>query len=913
MLGGMRLLASLDRLRKGGLRVRILSWIFVPTVIILAAVALVIFYAYQQVTVDLVRVRDQELTRLFASQLGTDIKEYPALLVSLSRMAEFQENDQQVVQAALHEARNRLVVFDGGVVVLDNFGTLLAAAPGRPQAVGSDWSDRAFFHQIASDLQPIFSNVMPDGQGHEMVVAAVPILGDHGEFLGVMAGMFRVGASAVSAFYGEIVKLRIGEGGRTYLIDENGRVIFHNDFTHIGQDFSNQQAAEEALLGLAGSIRTQPKDQVDTLATFAPVPGTPWHLVTEQDWRTLGGESRQYQGFLVALLILGVLVPLAFVAFGVQRITRPLEELIGAAREVASGDFSRSLPAQSGDEIGQLTRQFNRMSARLQESYALLEKRVADRTQELEALYAADEEFFQHLDVSQVLQTLVDVAVNRLRADKSALMVWDDPKEHLIVRASFGFRDETLEQMVFAPGEGVVTQVATSGESAVVEDVETDPQVASRITSPEGIRSFMHFPVKVGEQVFGVLNVSFIKPRSFGVDERRLFSALAQRAALAIENARLYREEQDRRRELQTLLEVAATASSSLDLDELLATTLDRLAGEVGVSRAGVMLPDEQSGELNVRLLRPEREVSPQDLAKMTQACQIVMESGETVVVAPNEDQGLLEPGALLPMRVRGQTLGVLGIIGFERERFSKGQVVLFQSIADQMGVAVENARLYERAEQAAVAAERSRLARELHDAVTQTLFSASLIAEVLPRLWERDPEEGRRRLVEIRELSRGALAEMRTLLLELRPAALADSALGDLLKQLIEAFTSRARIPVSLEIQEQASLPIEAKVAFYRIAQEALNNVAKHAAASNVTIRMRCHAEAASLCVEDNGRGFAHNQPTPDHIGLGIMQERAQAIGASLTIDSDRDRGTRVYINWTRSDLHPNGDDKNV
>jgi signal transduction histidine kinase len=105
-------------------------------------------------------------------------------------------------------------------------------------------------------------------------------------------------------------------------------------------------------------------------------------------------------------------------------------------------------------------------------------------------------------------------------------------------------------------------------------------------------------------------------------------------------------------------------------------------------------------------------------------------------------------------------------------------------------------ARLYEQAEEAAVATERNRLARDLHDAVSQTLFSASLIAKVLPRLWERKPEEGRRRLEEVRRLTRGALAEMRTLLLELRPKALVEADLGDLLRQLTEAFIGRARIP---------------------------------------------------------------------------------------------------------------------
>ena len=157
----------------------------------------------------------------------------------------------------------------------------------------------------------------------------------------------------------------------------------------------------------------------------------------------------------------------------------------------------------------------------------------------------------------------------------------------------------------------------------------------------------------------------------------------------------------------------------------------------------------------------------------------------------------------------------------------------MFRAIAGQLSVAVENAYLFEKAEDVAIAAERNRLARDLHDAVTQTLFSASLIAEVLPRIWERDPDEGARRLAELRELTRGALAEMRTLLLELRPATLTESSLAELLRQLAQAIGGRSRLPIALHIAGERALPPETQIALYRIAQEALNNVGKHAGAN--------------------------------------------------------------------------------
>ncbi|MDO9065969.1 MAG: GAF domain-containing sensor histidine kinase, partial [Chloroflexota bacterium] len=276
--------------------------------------------------------------------------------------------------------------------------------------------------------------------------------------------------------------------------------------------------------------------------------------------------------------------------------------------------------------------------------------------------------------------------------------------------------------------------------------------------------------------------------------------------------------------------------------------------------------------------------------------------------------------GLTAPITIKDEVYGGLAFYYRERRDFTEEDLWLVATFADQVALALENARLRQRAEQAAVMAERNRLARDLHDAVTQTLFAASLIADVLPRLWERNPPEGRRRLEELRQLTRGALAEMRTLLLELRPTALVEAPLGDLLKQLAEAITGRARVPVAVMVEESSPLPPEVQVALYRIAQEALNNVAKHARATQVTVLLRLCSEpapiAAPLRVEvdkargevskelelritDNGRGFAPESISIEHLGVRIMRERAESIGATLTVDSQPGRGTQVVAVW--------------
>ncbi len=266
----------------------------------------------------------------------------------------------------------------------------------------------------------------------------------------------------------------------------------------------------------------------------------------------------------------------------------------------------------------------------------------------------------------------------------------------------------------------------------------------------------------------------------------------------------------------------------------------------------------------------------------------------------PYRGGGETEPASLLavPLRVKGVIIGTLDMVN-KPTGFTQEDVRIINLFTDQAAIAIENARLYQQAQELAAAQERQRLARDLHDAVTQTLFSASLIAEVLPRLWERSHEEGRRRLEELRQLTRGALAEMRALLLELRPAALTEVGLGDLLRQLAEAVTGRARVPVALTVESQCLLPPDVQVALYRIAQEALNNIAKHSGATQAAIVLRCLPDRVELCIHDNGRGFDQAGVSPEHLGLGIMRERAESIGAMLTIESEIGRGVEISVVW--------------
>jgi signal transduction histidine kinase len=205
--------------------------------------------------------------------------------------------------------------------------------------------------------------------------------------------------------------------------------------------------------------------------------------------------------------------------------------------------------------------------------------------------------------------------------------------------------------------------------------------------------------------------------------------------------------------------------------------------------------------------------------------------------------------------------------------------------------------------EEAATAAERQRLARELHDSVTQTLFSASVIAEATPRIWQKNLPLAERNLNQIAHMLHGALAEMRTMLLELRPDAIQGKKMTELLQVLIEANQPRINAPISLTVDGDDALPAQVMIALHRVAQEALNNVSKHAEAGAVEVKLICDQSHVRLSIRDNGRGFDPRTIPAGHFGLRTMGERLERIGGRLSIDSQPGKGTEISASWSEQE----------
>ena len=385
----------------------------------------------------------------------------------------------------------------------------------------------------------------------------------------------------------------------------------------------------------------------------------------------------------------------------------------------------------------------------------------------------------------------------------------------------------------------------------------------------------------------------------------------------------LQQQVETRTREQLTLLEISHTLASTLELQPGL--ILDQLRGIIEYVQAELFGLDdlnlialavrgplqlEQAAPFSIRLNGPETVSALFNGHRPIRIADVWSAYPPAPFLRPLLTEATALPLAgmhawmWVPLAVKGRLIGGVSVAHSQRNYFTAHHADLALTMANQVAITMVNAELYEQAQTLAVIEERQRMARNLHDAVNQSLFSAGLIAEVLPRLWEQDPEEGRRSLEDLRRLTRGALAEMRMLLVELRPSALTDTDLVDLLHLLGNALAGRMSIAVAVTVSGEGVLPTEVQEGFYRLCQEGLNNIAKHAEATRMEIHLEYDAEAGAveLRLRDDGRGFDPEHTPSGHYGLSMMRERADAVGALLSFTSEPDHGTEIVIRWTEA-----------
>jgi signal transduction histidine kinase len=245
-------------------------------------------------------------------------------------------------------------------------------------------------------------------------------------------------------------------------------------------------------------------------------------------------------------------------------------------------------------------------------------------------------------------------------------------------------------------------------------------------------------------------------------------------------------------------------------------------------------------------------------------------------------------------MRVADQLVGYLIVESATSGFFTDGHADRLGAVADQAGAALSNARLAHRVSELAAAEERQRLARDLHDAVNQSLWTAALSAESLLNDVPSDSDL-HRRIDRLRQLTRGALSEMRALLLELRPSELEHVDLRELIEHLLNALECRRTLDVTVSL-DQVRVDPTVNLTLYRIAQQALGNMTQHSNATALDLRLDA-GPPVRLRIADDGSGFDPTKVPGGHLGLRIMRERAEVIGAELEIESAPDEGTVVTV----------------
>ena len=605
-------------------------------------------------------------------------------------------------------------------------------------------------------------------------------------------------------------------------------------------------------------------------------------------------------------------------------------------------------------------------------SQAALTGRLERLSREQESLRAVVESISAELELRPLLTRILRAACRLIGATDGAIGLVDEERGLARTEAVYRMpRSELGAEM--PPGVGAAGQVLLTGCPVLLRrygDLPCPTQLGMLenavlcvpITARGRIIGFFGLGISAAPRPArragrGAAPAAPRRPRRsrkahFTHADVRTLSAFAEHAAVAIQNARRYEWERRRTERLALIARVGRIITADLRLDDMLQRAADAIHELLGYPSVAIPLiepadPDTMvlttfGGSYKHLAGREYRIPTAQGLmgaASRTRQAVLVND----VLADPRYLPTPFVPNPVaelaVPIVIGDRTLGVVNV---ESERpFSDDDAALLRIVADQLAVAIENARLYAAAQRIAALEERQRLARELHDSVTQLVFGVALLAESLGSTWRRDAAEGERRTERLVVLSREALMEMRALLAELRPATIAqpvvergaaglaaDPEAGDVPASdgnralgvaavrthgLPGALAQHARIAglaagegLHIELDTRAYVPQGAacEEALYRIAQEALNNVVKHADARRVRVKLAAGGADVQLTVEDDGAGFPDPGYTPhvgghtvEGLGLATMHERALEIGGAMRVVTARGRGTAVHV----------------
>lgn len=497
----------------------------------------------------------------------------------------------------------------------------------------------------------------------------------------------------------------------------------------------------------------------------------------------------------------------------------------------------------------------------------------------------------------------------------------DDYAETINSYMSFAMHEPDDEQppttLAFRDGFPVHRNVI-----AIPDDAPEGARAARAVAVAGGWGSVVAVPLIANGTTIGTLSCYLARQEAPSDEMLQRIMTITDHAAVAVQTSKLYAETERQLAEMTALHQTAALLNSTLDRTDVLNMIVEQAARVTGARVCG-LLELSSSGDATIpRAIYGLDHFPFSDVSILRHGPALyAIQQREPLIIRNHEDartmpwwqekfaeqvtHGPLEAFdakafIAVPFGYQGAHNAVLMLIYDHPINPDASELQLIATFADHAAVAMHNALLYEQAQQAAALEERHRLARDLHDSVTQSLFSMSLLAQVLPALWDVQPEEAKRSLDELRRLSREALAEMRALLFQLRPVALEEEGLVEALRRHIESLQRRDGPALAFAATgAEERLPLTLEEALFRVASEAVSNALKHAQAKEIAVALDIRDGTATLTVRDDGRGFdlAKHQPQPGHLGLPGMRERVERIGGGLRIESAPGAGTTIAV----------------
>ncbi len=714
------------------LQAKVLLAALIPGSIVLTIVAVIALYQYGATVLEIVEERDSKLAMLTAHQLSDGLVRHTRILDTVAGEGGVPVLDTVATRLSIATARGQLHQFDGGVTLYDRSGhaTWSTLSPNPSELPRFPEID-----SVRTSTMPVYSNVFSEpGSDHTSVTFSVPVLSDEKEFTGVVSGTAALKGQLMNAILLDSLPPSSDTGSLTYVVDGGGRSIFHSSADLIGQDFTEYPPVAEVIKGASGAnLSTSPTGE-GVISGFYPVPGTDWGVVTEQRW------SEVEQPILVSsLTVLGLLLLGAFLAIGgiwisIGRALRPIRELNAGAQRIASGDFDYTIQAETGDEVQQLAHQFNLMAQALKADYAELEERVAQRTSELadseERVRAAAEESAAMAEIGRVVGSSLDMSLvydrfasqtrRLITADVIAIMTVHAAENNFSISYMSGLSlserqpghsyslDGTVTAKTFRTGKPVLYQPGEladlSGEFPGLLPMWND-----------GLRSFLAVPLISNNEVIGVLWLGSRTEAAFGNREIEAAGRVSAQIAGAVANSQLYEQvqqffAQERKRadQFRTIAEVGRQLTSVRDPYELLASV-----GQIGTTELGyetttlgvieddvLVFPPEANPHLSKQIRRPLKgENGPEGVTGLVAA------TGKPVIVPDILDEPRYIPvgdgpparsSVTVQVSAGGNALGVLHSQNRRPDAFDEADQVVLQALAQEIGIALENARIFE-------------------------------------------------------------------------------------------------------------------------------------------------------------------------------------------------------------------------